>query len=1089
MALTKQPLNINFIQGLDTKTDPFQVAPGKFLSLQNSIFDKAGRLTKRNGYGALTAIPSSVDSPTYITTYSNNLTAIGKTLQAYSADSATWINKGNLLPVKLSTLSLVKNSLSQKQADSVTAANGLTCVAYTSQDAANLVDNIYSYAIIDSVTGQYIVNPTQIASSNATYGYPRVFLLNEFFVIVYVDSVSNIRYFVINSTTPSIASVVQTAVTTTALSPHINFDGVVALDRLYLAYATSAGGNKIQVVYIDTSFSGATTPLTVASSAASIVTISVNDTASVLYVSYYDSGNAYTVGIYPTPTIVPAFSPPVQWLNGVTINNLTSTANSAGVTLYYEVVNAYSYDSTIGTNYIETNTVTAGGVVGTASTIVRSVGLASKAFTYNGVDYMLSFYQSQYEPSYFLINQSGQVVATLANSDGPSSYYANGLPNISIENDLVYISYLRRDLIQSISQTATTFTPSVYSQTGVNLVKFTLANNDVLSAEIGSNLNLTGGFLTAYDGVEPTEQGFFVYPENITAVYSTPAAPAGITTTAAVTNSNTIPLSNTTNVYVGMSVAGVGVPAATYITSINGLDITVNNLVTVGNGVALTIAYNVAAKPDSFTNTNAYFYQVTYEWTDNQGNLFRSAPSLPIAVTTTGAGTGIVTLNIPTLRLTYKTKNPVKIIVYRWSVNQQAYYQLYPPTYLINSSINDPTIDYVTIIDTQPDSNIVGNNLIYTTGGVVENIAAPATSNMCLFNNRLFLVDAEDGNLLWFSKQVLETTPVEMSDLLTIYVAPTTASQGSTGPITALSPMDDKLIIFKRNALGYINGNGPDSTGANSQYSEFTLINSVVGCINQRSIVFTPSGLMFQSAKGIWLLSRDLGTSYIGAPVESLTIGATVQSAVNVPGTTQVRFTLDSGITLMYDYYFQQWGTFTNIPAISSTIYANLHTYINSLGQVFQETPDQYLDNNSPVLMSFTTGWINLAGLQGFERFYTMFLLGQYFTPFKLNVQFAYDYNPSVSQAIIVTPNNYSPVYGGEALWGSGSVWGGTSKVFEARMFPQRQKCESFQITINELYDSSFGQVAGQGLTLSGMNLVIGVKKGYRTPPAKQNFG
>ena len=30
MALQKNPLNINFSQGLDTKTDPYQVQLGKF---------------------------------------------------------------------------------------------------------------------------------------------------------------------------------------------------------------------------------------------------------------------------------------------------------------------------------------------------------------------------------------------------------------------------------------------------------------------------------------------------------------------------------------------------------------------------------------------------------------------------------------------------------------------------------------------------------------------------------------------------------------------------------------------------------------------------------------------------------------------------------------------------------------------------------------------------------------------------------------------------------------------------------------------------------------------------------------------------
>ena len=36
MALQKQPVAINFVKGLDTKSDPFQVNVGNFLSLNNS---------------------------------------------------------------------------------------------------------------------------------------------------------------------------------------------------------------------------------------------------------------------------------------------------------------------------------------------------------------------------------------------------------------------------------------------------------------------------------------------------------------------------------------------------------------------------------------------------------------------------------------------------------------------------------------------------------------------------------------------------------------------------------------------------------------------------------------------------------------------------------------------------------------------------------------------------------------------------------------------------------------------------------------------------------------------------------------------
>lgn len=1026
--LQKQPLSINFSQGVDTKTDPFQLAPGKFLSLENSVFDKIGRLTKRNGYAALTPVPSSVDSPNYITTYFDNLIAIGRTLESYSAGSKEWINKGNLLPVTVETLSAVRNSTSQTQADSAVAANGLACIVYTDQNPANLTQSIYKYAIIDSATGEYIVPPVQLTNADATYGTPRVFLLNNYFVVIYTTKPSSYHlvYQAISSTDVNAVIAETDIVTNYQPSTTLNFDAVISNGRLVIAYHTLTGGSIIAIKALSPTFvlSGATT---ISGYTATMFSLCAEDPAT--YVVFYNGTNGYITAIDQNLVLIPAFATPITWATAITdIKNVTSSATASGVTIYYERAKAYSFDANLKTNYITTNTVTSAGVAGTPLPyLCRSVGLASKVITgSDGVDYFLALYNSVYQPSYFLINGSGKVVATLANSNGASNYYLNGLPSFSIHDDALWAPYLRRDLIQSINQTATTYTPGVFSQTGINLGRFAIAGSDVLSAEIGNNLNLTGGFLTGYDGVAPVEQGFFLYPDMDTNLDANGTSKA-ISVTAGVG-----------------SVAAAGAP---------------------------------------------YYYQVTYEWTDNQGNLFRSAPSLPVPLTAaslTGGASNTVTINVPTLRLTQKTTSPVRIVVYRWSTTQQAYYQI---SSIQQPTLNDLSVDSVAVTDTFSNAQIIGNNLIYTTGGVVENIMPPATNVMTLFDNRLWLLDAENPNLLWFSKQVIQNTPVEMSDLFTRYIAPTTASQGSTGKITALSPMDDKLVIFKRNALGYINGTGPDNAGGNSQYSEFTLINSVVGCTNQKSIVFTPNGLMFQSAKGIWLLGRDLSTSYIGAPVESLTVGANVYSAVNVPGTTQVRFTLDSGVTLMYDYFFQQWGAFTNIPALSSTIYDNLHTYINSYGQVLQETPGQYLDNTSPVLMKFVTGWINLAGLQGFERFYSMYLLGQYLTPFNLNVTIGYDYNPSAAQSTLVSPDNYAANYGNEQLWGSGPVWGGASNVFEARVFPQRQKCESFQLSINEVYDPTKGQAAGAGLTLSGLNLIVGLKKASRTSPAYRNFG
>lgn len=1019
--LNKEVVDVSFAQGLDTKTDPFRVQPGKFLTLQNSIFDKAGRLTKRNGYQMLTTLPDRTSK--YVTTFNNNLTALGTSLQAYSSSNEGWINKGAIMPVSLTTLPAVRGSTYQGQADSVTAPNGLTCIAYTDFiPSGGTVTPSYKYAVIDSTTGQNIVAPTVIATADVTYGTPKIFLLDSYFVILFTShpNTYHLQYIAISSNNPTIVTTPKDIASSYEPATTVAFDGIVVGNSLYVAYSTNAGGQSIQVTYITSTLGSPVTPHTFAGQIGVVFSLTADLTvlpSPTVWISYYDSSST-TGFVAAVNTSLSVILSPTQFTIGSSIANITAIAQNSSVTIFYEVNNSYSY-SGVPTHFIAQVPVTQLGVVGSPNIVDRSVGLASKAFLYKGIIFFLAVYSTAYQPTYFLLNSTGKVISQLAYSNaGP--YSTLGLANVTLVGSILRVSYLFKDLIQAVNKTqGIANSAGVYSQLGVNIATYNLAPAQIVTSEIGNNLNYTGGFISMYDGITPTEQGFFLYPDDVETVPHTSGG---------------------------------------------------------------------------FLSAQEYFYQVTYEWIDNQGNLFRSAPSLPIMATTT-TGVSSVTLDIPTLRLTYKIANPVTIVIYRWSQAQQNYYQV---TSLTAPLLNDPTVDFVTFVDTLSDASILGNNLIYTTGGVIEDIGPPASDIITLFNNRLWLVDSEDRNLLWFSKQVIEATPVEMSDLLTLYVAPTTASEGSTGPMTALSPMDDKLIVFKANALGYINGIGPDNTGANNQYSDFTLINSVVGCTQQLSIVFMPQGLMFQSNKGIWLLGRDLSTTYIGAPVETLTTGATVLSAVNIPETNQVRFTLDTGITLLYDYYFGQWGTFTNVPAISSTIFQGLHTFINAFGQVFQESPGLYLDGSTPVNMSFTTGWMNLAGVQGFERFYQMYLLGQYISPFNLNIQIAYDYNSSPAQQTTVSPSQTPQTWGSDALWGSGSSWGseggdgweGQVNVFEARVFPQRQKCESFQITATEVFDASFGgTLAGAGLTLTGMSLVIGMKRGFRTSKASRNFG
>jgi hypothetical protein len=1031
----KRAIPINFAQGLETKVDPKQIQLGRFLSLQNSVFTKAGLLAKRDGFAALPDLPDN--SATEITTFGGNLTALGiSSIQAYAAGSAGYVNKGTFNPLTFACVPVGRSPFNQTQCDSVVATNGYACTVYTEVNNGTAA---YKYVIQDAETGQNIVAPTTIPGT--VTGSPRVFLLGGYFVIVFtnvITAVSHLQYIAISVNNPTAVTAAADIASSYVSATTLSWDGYVVSDKLYIAYNTTSGGQQVKITYLNTSFIVAS-PQSFASRIATMMSVFAdvtNPAAPIIYAAFYDSAGStgYAVAVDQNLNQVMTST---QIISSGTYRNITCTAQNGVLTVVLEHDNAYAYDANTKSNYLQSVTVTkpatvTTGTVGSLTTFVRSVGLASKGFIYNSAMYMLAAYDGKtsntaaLQPTYFLVNLSGNVIAKFAYQNG-GGYLTLGLPQAQIVGSSVYIAYLFKDLVQAVNkaQGVPASSVGIYTQTGVNLATMTFGADTLASAELGNNLNITGGLLYGYDGNTLSEQNFNLYPD---------------------------------------------------------MDLDLD-----GNGTSKSLA--VSSTGGSIPATSApFYYAVVYQWTDAQGMTHTSAPSVPViaAAASFSGSTNSVTVSVPTLRLTYKSG--VRIIIYRWSTTQQTYYQI---TSITAPVVNSTTSDVVTFVDTFTDAQIVGNAILYTTGGVLENTGTSAMTALTIFDTRAFGISAEDQNLLQFSKTVAEGVPVEMSDLLSIYVAPNTGATQNTGPMRCLAPMDDKLIIFKKNAIYYINGTGPDITGANSQYSQPIFITSTIGCVNQKSIVLTPYGLMFQTSGEIWLLGRDLDTKYIGAPVEAFS-GSTVTSAFAIPDTNQIRFTMSSGMILMYDYFYNQWGTFVGAPAISSTIFQDKHTLLNSSGQISQETPGVYLDRGVPVNMQFTTGWINLAGLQGYIRAFFFYILGEYITPHKLALSIAYDYNAAATQLTVISPTNFSPNFGNQdGNYGDGvdQGFGGEGTLEQWRIFLDRQRCQAFQISMQESYDPSFGVAAGAGLTLSGLNLVVGMKKGFRPISSAQSTG
>jgi hypothetical protein len=249
-------------------------------------------------------------------------------------------------------------------------------------------------------------------------------------------------------------------------------------------------------------------------------------------------------------------------------------------------------------------------------------------------------------------------------------------------------------------------------------------------------------------------------------------------------------------------------------------------------------------------------------------------------------------------------------------------------------------------------------------------------------------------------------------------------------------------------------------------------------------------GLMYQSEEnGIYLLDRSLQVSYIGKEVEAYN-SATVISSQIIPDSTEVRFLLDTGVCLVYDYLIGKWFVYTNIAGVDATLYQSQYTYLGENGKALRETPDAYSDDGSFIRMRLKTGWLSFTGIQGFQRIFKMLLLGEYRSAHSLLVSIAYDYNPNIVQTVLINPEELfdSGVYGSDAVYGESTPYGGENgyPLEQFTIYPQIQRCQSIQITIQDVQN---GTEIGESLSISSLGFEVGVEGGLQRQPANRKFG
>lgn len=463
-----------------------------------------------------------------------------------------------------------------------------------------------------------------------------------------------------------------------------------------------------------------------------------------------------------------------------------------------------------------------------------------------------------------------------------------------------------------------------------------------------------------------------------------------------------------------------------------------------------------------------YYYHVVYEWSDNKGQLHRSAPSIQSDALSVGAS-GRVIITIPTLTITSKVGSSINAVVYRSPPASAG--QIF---YRVGSVANSISVDTVEFIDTGSISNsdVLSKEVLYTTGGVIENIAPPACTNIVLHRNRLFLGGLEEKGFIAYSKEYVFGEGVAFSDIFKIPVDP------ASGNVTALASMDEKLVIFKKDRTYTLVGDGPLDTGAQDDFSKPQLISGDIGCDNPSSIVSVPEGLMFKSDKGIYLLNRNLTFEYVGGDVENFN-NLNITSAVLIEDQNEARFTSSDGQALVYNFYFKQWSTFSNYSAVGAITGLGSYLHLKADGTVRKETPTSYLDAGSRIAMTIETSWLAFAGVQNYQRVKEWMLLGDFISDHYTKVELFYDYESFSSETVYFNVDEGLDLsyYGDDAVYGDSEVYGGTgSGVFQFTSVPRKQKCQSVKLRISDIDTKT---VAGGGsFNLVGLTFEVGQKQG-----------
>jgi hypothetical protein len=491
------------------------------------------------------------------------------------------------------------------------------------------------------------------------------------------------------------------------------------------------------------------------------------------------------------------------------------------------------------------------------------------------------------------------------------------------------------------------------------------------------------------------------------------------------------------------------------------------------------VSYN-SASPSAAQEAGNYLYYAHLEYRSAVGVLHRGPPTsvnINVAATPTSLQLNFIGYNLTSkqdLATGFATTPAfrVQLVLHRsTSGGSVAYRWSFEPTY--NVTDLDLVQKQTTVTDGKADADIGGSTALntrpqhYTSGGVLEDHQPVACVSQWLHRNRLWLITGDERTLV-FSKSFQDDIGVAPG-------FPPSFRFLFNERLVGMRTLDEVLAVFSERSIWLVRGEGPAPNGDGNDL-QVVKMQSDVGCVNARSLVETPDGIMFESERGIFLLTRDLALVFVGKSVQdTLASYPDITSATLVAEKNQVRITCNnaagsSGRTLVFDYSTKQWSTFTYYDTVTSTadtpiadacMHDGAWTFVTPTGTVFREDDTTCLDGGSRwATASGELAWISEGGPLGFQRIRRAFLLGDKLTDCDFTLKFAVNHKAGWQQTWTWTAAKLTEIGDGINV--------GMRVGSQDGMTP---RCRAFRMAWEDAAPSSGTVGTGQGFNLSAIGL------------------